>query len=171
MSIAIPKNELNEFSLPRVCVTTGQPAQVTFQKVQFQYVPKWIAIFAIAPLLYLIFFFVLRKTASGTLPFSAEGWERVKAARRNVLLSVFGLIVAVMGGAALAAQVRDVGPLLFLGLLVAGIAAIIVTSVQMRKSYPVATLIDDHHVTLTFPSPEAERLFTQHLNAGTRAPR
>jgi hypothetical protein len=36
MSIVIPKNELNEFSLPRVCVATGQPGPVTFQKVQFQ---------------------------------------------------------------------------------------------------------------------------------------
>lgn len=169
MSIAIPKNELNEFSLPRVCVGTGQAGQVTFQKVQFQYIPKWIAIFAIAPLLYLIFFLLLRKTASGTLPFSAEAWERVKAARRNVAFAVIALIVACVGGGVLAAQLRDAGPLLFLVALIAGIIAIVVTSLQIRKVYPYATLIDDHHVTLTLPSPDAERLISQHLNAGARA--
>ena len=161
MSIIIPKNELNEFSLPRVCVTTGQPGQVTFQKVQFQFIPKWIAIFAIAPLLYLIFFLLFRKSASGTLPFSDQGWEEVKAARRNVALSIVGLIGACFLGGAAAANLRDAGPMLLL-------VAIVVTSLKIRKVYPFATFIDDAAVTLTLPSPEAERLFQQHLNAGAR---
>jgi hypothetical protein len=169
MALIIPKNELNEFSLPRVCVTTGQPGPVTFQKVQFQYFPKWIAIFAVAPLLYLIFFMILRKSANGTLPFSEQGWSDVKAARRNVLFAVLGLIVGCIAAGALTANVRgDTGPLLMLGLIIVGIIAIVVTSVQMKKVYPVATFIDDRAVTLTLPSPEAERLFEQHLNAGSR---
>lgn len=164
MAIIIPKNELNEFSLPRVCVTTGQPGQVTFQKVEFQYIPKWIAIFAIA----LIFFFILRKTASGTLPFSEQGWSDVKAARRNVAFSVLGLIGAGILGGVLAGNAGEVGPFVMLGLLVAGIVGIVVTSLQIRKVYPFATLVDDAAVTLTLPSPEAERLFQQHLSAGAR---
>lgn len=168
MSIIIPKNELNEFSLPRVCVTTGQPGQVTFQKVQFQFIPKWIAIFAIAPLLYLIFFLLFRKSASGTLPFSDQGWEEVKAARRNVALSIVGLIGACVLGGAAAANLRDAGPMLLLVAIVAGFIAIVVTSLKIRKVYPFATFIDDAAVTLTLPSPEAERLFQQHLNAGAR---
>jgi hypothetical protein len=170
MSLIIPKNELNEFSLPRVCVATGQPGPVTFQKVQFQWFPKWIAIFGVAPLLYLIFFMLLRKSANGTLPFSEEGWNRVKAARRNVAFSVLGLIGAIVAGAMLSANVRgDLGPMMMLVSIVIGIVAIVFTSMQMRKVYPFATFIDDRAVTLTLPSPEAERLFEQHLNAGSRA--
>lgn len=168
MSIIIPKNELNEYSLPRVCVATGQPGQVTFQKVQFQFIPKWIAIFAIAPLLYLIFFLLFRKSASGTLPFSDQGWEEVKTARRNVAISVVGLLGALFLGGAAAANLRDLGPILLLVAIVAGFVAIVVTSLKIRKVYPFATFIDDSRVTLTLPSPEAERLFQQHLSAGAR---
>ncbi len=169
MAIIIPKNELNEFSLPRICVATGQPGQVTFQKVQFQYIPKWIAVFAIAPVLYLIFFMILRRSATGTLPFSEEGWNEVKAARRNVALAVVGLIVACFAGGAAAANLRDVGPLLMLILIVGGVIAIVVTSLRVRKVYPFVTLIDEAAVTLTLPSPEAERLIQAHLGAGGRA--
>jgi hypothetical protein len=166
MSIIIPKNELNEFSLPRVCVTTGQPGQVTFQKVQFQFIPKWIAALALFPLLYLICFMIFRKSASGTLPFSDQGWEDVKTARRNVALSVVALIGACFLGGFLAANSRDAGPLVMMGLIIAGIVGIVVTSLRVRKVFPFATFIDDSRVTLTLPSPEAERLFQQHLGAG-----
>ncbi len=170
MSLIIPKNELNEFSLPRVCVATGQPGPVTFQKVQFQFIPKWIAALALFPLLYLICFMLLRKTANGTLPFSEQGWNDVKAARRNVAFAVLGLIGACFLGGFLAANTRgDTGGLLLLGLIIVGVVAIVVTSLQIRKVFPFATFIDDRAVTLTFPSPEAERLFEQHLNAGSRS--
>lgn len=166
MAIIIPKLELNEFSLPRVCVTTGQQGPVTFQKVQFQFIPKWIAIFAIAPMLYLIFFFILRKSASGTLPFSEEGLSQVKAARRNVAISVIVLLAGIFGGVFLAAQLPDYGPLLLLGLVVCGIIGLAVTSSKVRKVYPYATLIDDVNVTLKLPSVEAEQLISSHLTAG-----
>lgn len=169
MAIVIPKNELNEFSLPRVCVTTGQPGAVTFQKVQFQFIPKWIAIFAIAPLIYLIFYFILRKTASGTLPFSEEGWARVKAARRNVAISVVVLLGGLFGGGVVASSMRDVGPLVMLVGFVGGLIALVVTSLQVRKVYPYSTLIDDRTVTLKLPSAEAEALISRHLSAGARA--
>jgi hypothetical protein len=168
MSIVIPKNELNEFSLPRVCVATGQPGPVTFQKVQFQFIPKWIAIFAIAPVLYLIFFMLLRKTANGTLPFSEQGWDAVKSARRNVLFSVIGMLGGMVLGGLLVNVSRDLGPLVMLVAVFGGLIAIVVTSLKIRKVYPFATVIDDNAVTLTLPSPEAERLFTQHLSAGGR---
>lgn len=168
MPIVIPKNELNEFSLPRVCVATGAQGQVTFEKVQFQFIPKWIAIFAMAPLLYLIFFMLLRKSASGTMPFSPEAWENVKAARRNVIFSVLGLIGACVLGGVLAANLRDVGPLLFLVAIVGGIIAVVITSMRIRKVFPYATFIDDANVTLTLPSPQAEQLISQHLSAGKR---
>ena len=168
MPIVIPKNELNEFSLPRVCVATGQPGQVTFQKVQFQYIPKWIAIFALAPLLYLIFFMLFRKSATGTLPFSDQAWNDVKAARRNVLFAVLALIAGAVVGGVLSVQLRDAGPLLMMAIVVGGIIAIVVTSMRIRKVYPFVTLIDDSAVTLTLPSPEAERLLASHLSAGAR---
>jgi hypothetical protein len=171
MPISIPKNELNEFSLPRVCVGTGQSGAVTFQKVQFQYIPRWIAIFAMAPLLYLIFYYLLRKTASGTMPFTDEAWQRVKAARRNVGLSILGLIVGMVAAGVLIGNESELGPLLLLGFLLAGIIGIVVASMRVRKVFPYATIIDDQTVTLTLPSPEAERLFTQHLTAGASAAR
>lgn len=170
MAIIIPKNELNEFSLPRVCVASGQPGQVTFQKVQFQYFPKWIAIFAIAPLIYLIFFFLLRKTASGKLPFSEQAWSEVKVARRNTLFAVLALIGGVVLSGVLSVQLGDLGLLLILMSVVGGIIALAVTSRRMRKVYPFVTLIDDQAVTLTLPSPEAERLMAAHLSAGARVP-
>ena len=168
MALVIPQNELNEFSLPRVCVTTGQPGAVTFQKVQFQYVPKWTAIFALAPLLYLIFYFLLRKTASGTLPFSEQGWSEVKAARRNVALATVGMLGGVMLGAMASVRLPDVGPLLFGVSIIGGIIAIAVSASRIRKVYPVVTLIDDTNVTLKLPSPQAEQLISQHLSAGAR---
>jgi hypothetical protein len=169
MPVVIPKNELNEFSLPRVCVATGQSGPVTFQKVQFQYIPKWVAIFALAPLLYLIFYLIVRKTARGTLPFTEPAWSAVKAARRNVALAVVALIVLGMGGPFLmgiAGAAPDVLTI-FSGFLL-GIAAVIITSLRIRKVFPMATLIDEGSVTLKLPSPEAERLFMQHLSAGAR---
>ncbi len=168
MAITIPRNELNEFSLPRVCVATGQPGAVTFQKVEFQYVPKWIAVFAMAPLLYLIFYFMLRKTASGTLPFSDETWSNLKTARRNVLLAVAGLVGAVFLGVALMAAFDDVGGLLFFVLIIASIIAIGVATRKVRKLYPTVTRIDERDVHLKFPSTQAEDLVRAHLSAGAR---
>ena len=59
--------------------------------------------------------------------------------------------------------------LLMLGLIVGGVIAIVVTSLRVRKVYPFVTLIDEAAVTLTLPSPEAERLIQAHLGAGGRA--
>jgi len=170
MPIVIPKNELNEFSLPRVCVATGQAGPVTFQKVQFQFVPRWIAIFAVAPLLYLIFFMVLRKSASGTMPFSEQGWEEVKRARRNVMFSGLGLLAAVFLGVGAIASLKDVGLLVFFAVILGGVIALVATSMRVRKVFPFATFIDDQAVTLTLPSPQAEQLISRHLSAGARAP-
>lgn len=168
MAIVIPRNELNEFSLPRICVATGQPGQVTFQKVQFQFMPKWIAIFALAPLLYLVFFLLFRKSATGTLPFSEQAWNDVKTARRNVTISVLGMIGAAVLSGVLMVQAPNAGPVMMLVAVFGGLIAIVVTSMRIRKVYPFATLIDDQAVTLTLPSPEAERLLSAHLSAGAR---
>ena len=168
MAIVIPRNELNEFSLPRICVATGQPGQVTFQKVQFQFMPKWIAIFALAPLLYLVFFLLFRKSATGTLPFSEQAWNDVKTARRNVTISVLGMIGAAVLSGVLMVQAPNAGPAMMLVAVFGGLIAIVVTSMRIRKVYPFATLIDDQAVTLTLPSPEAERLLSAHLSAGAR---
>lgn len=58
---------------------------------------------------------------------------------------------------------------MMLALLVGGIIATAVTSLRIRKVHPFATLIDDAAVTLTLPSPDAERLIQAHLSAGGRA--
>lgn len=168
MAIVIPKNELNEFSLPRVCVATGQQGPVTFQKVEFQYVPKWIAVFAIAPLLYLIVYFATRKTASGTLPFSEEGWSNAKTARRNLALSVAGLVVAVFIGLFAMGASKDFGFVVFLALLIGGIVAVGVFGRKTKNTYPRATRIDDRDVHLVFPSAAAEDLVRAHLSSGAR---
>jgi hypothetical protein len=169
MAIVIPKNELNEFSLPRVCCVTGEAGPVTFQKVQFQWVPPWTAALAIAPLLYLIFYMMLRKTASGTMPFSEQAWTALKTGRRNMAFAVLGLILGIVGATAVTTNVKgDVGPMLVLASVVVGLIAIGVVGVKMKKLYPRCTRVDDRAVTLTLPSPRAEQLFTQHLTAGAR---
>ncbi len=110
MTIQIPKNELNEFfTAPRVLRDRSRGARDVSRRVQFQFIPKWIAIFAIAPLLYLIMFFVLRKSASGMLPFSDEAWQQVRAARRNVAIAVVALIALPILGGMLASNGGDAG--------------------------------------------------------------
>jgi hypothetical protein len=169
MPVAIPKSELNEFSLPRVCVVTGEQGPVTFQPVRFQWNPPWIAIFALAPLLFLIFMLAFRKTASGTLPFSDAGWEAVKAARRNVLIAVVGLIFGCIGAGALAGAVGgDSAALLVVGVVIVGILAVVIFSVRVRKVFPTVQKIDDQFVHLKLASPQAESLFQAHLSAGAR---
>ena len=168
MAIVIPKNELNEFSLPRVCVATGQQGAVTFQKTEFQYVPRWIVIFAFAPLLYLIFYFALRKTASGSLPFTDEAWANVKAARRNVALAAMGLVAGIFLSLFSVSIIKDAGFVLLLVAFIGGLVAIGVFSRRLQKAYPRVTLIDDRDVHLVFPSSQAEDLVRAHLSSGTR---
>ncbi len=169
MPVAIPKNELNEFSLPRVCVVTGERGPVTFQPVRFQWNPPWIAIFALAPLLFLIFMLAFRKTASGALPFSDAGWESVKAARRNAAIAGAALVLGCIGAGALGGALGgDVVAPLILGVVVFGVIAVIVLATRVRKYFPTVKSIDDQFVHLKLASPEAERLFIEHLNAGSR---
>jgi hypothetical protein len=113
----------------------------------------------------------LADSATGTLPFSEQGWEAVKTARRNVVFAVLGLIVACILGGGLTAQVPgDVGPFVLLGSVLLGVIALVVMSTRVRKVYPYATFIDDKAVTLKLPSADAEQLISRHLSAGARAP-
>lgn len=166
MAINIPKDELNEFSLPRVCVVNGKPGPVTFQKVQFQFAPQWLAIFFLAPLIYLLLYFLLRKTASGTLPFSEEGWNAVKAARRNMAFAGLALFAGIAAGVGLTRAHLSIGENVVFASLGLGIVALAVTTWRFRKTYPSVTLIDDRSLTLKLPSADAEQAFRAHLNAG-----
>lgn len=168
MAIKIPKDELNEFSLPRVCVATGMDGKVTFRSVNFQYLPKWTAIFALAPVLYFIFYFLMRKTASGTLPFSDQAWKQVKLARRNILIAALGMFGAMFLSFFLIEIMPDVGVIALAGSVVVGLTAIIITSLKIKKVHPFATFIDSEAVYLNLPSFEAERAITRHLNSGAQ---
>lgn len=121
-----------------------------------------------APLLYLIFYFMLRKTASGTLPFSDDAWTAVKTARRNVMFATLGLVFAVVVGVFTVGQLGDLGILIFVVLLLAGLVGIGVATRQVRKYYPTLVRIDERDVHLTFPSTQAEDLVRTHLSAGAR---
>lgn len=168
MPIVIPKNELNEFSLPRVCVVTGKQGEVTFQKVEFQFIPHWVRGLAIIPLLYLILMLAMRKYAKGTMPFSEEGWARVVSARRIMAVAGIIFLVSMISGFAMLTQrmFDDVAPLILVFGFIAALIGVGVGSFRIRKAFPFATLIDDVNVTLTLPSSEAERVIRTHLESG-----
>lgn len=149
-------------------MATGQRTAVTFQKAEFQFVPKWIAVFAFAPLLYLIFYFSLRKTASGALPFTEEAWANVKAARRNVALAAVGLVAGIFLGVFSISILKDAGFVVLLIAFLGGLVGLAVFSRKLQKAYPRVTRIDDRDVHLILPSTEAEDLIRAHLSSGTR---
>ncbi len=91
-------------------------------------------------LLYLIFVSIHRKTANGTLPFSEEGWNEVKSARRNILFAVLGLVFGCIVAGVLLPSAGDMGLVLMIAVLIGGTAGIGLTSKQIKKVYPFATL-------------------------------
>ena len=85
-NISIPQNEMTSFDLPKVCIVTGDTQNVQFRPVKFQWYPRWIGVFGIAPLIMVILLAVLMRRAKGELPFSDAAWDAWKKGKKGGLL-------------------------------------------------------------------------------------
>src|SRR6185295_9262388 len=95
--VRIPKNELTEFDLPRVCSITGETNGVAFFDVSFQFIPRSAALFYLfcGPIGYLVAMSFMRKTASGKMPFVEEAYRKW---RRLAVLLPLGLVAVIILG-------------------------------------------------------------------------
>ncbi|MCY0998718.1 hypothetical protein OWM54_16385 [Myxococcus sp. MISCRS1] len=165
--VVIPKNELSEFDLPRVCVITGQTEGITFQPVKFSWYPRWLLIFVpFAALIVLLVAMLLTKRAQGTLPFSEEGWAQWKRAKLVFGLSFLGTIAVLCGAIFAFAGNTQTGSYLMVGVLVAVLIPVVAYSAVVQGKVPQVVRIDNREVTLRLPSDEAASAILRHLQAG-----
>lgn len=167
--VVIPKNELSEFDLPRVCVITGQTEGVVFKPVKFAWYPRWIVVLVLLNVLIAaIVAMALTKKAKGTLPFSEEGWAQWKRGKLLFGLSLLGTVVILIGGIALLARTESPAPLLT-AVLLSILLPIVTYALVLKNRAPVAKKIDDQHITLTLPSDEAASRIKTHLMSGRQS--
>lgn len=166
-TVEIPDNEMNEFGLPRVCVVTGSTDNVVFQKVQFQWYPQWIAVFACVPLLMAIMAAVLTRRTKGELPFSQPAWEAWKKGKLIFGFSILGALVLFFAGMfALGSKMAAVGGIMMVAAIV---EPIVVFRMFLRGRGPRCTKIDKGLTHLKLPSAAAAEKIRQHLSAGKSA--
>ncbi|MBK8169480.1 MAG: hypothetical protein IPK60_03945 [Sandaracinaceae bacterium] len=166
--ISIPINEMTAFDLPKVCVSTGSTSNIVFKPVKFQWYPKWIAIFAIAPLIMVIVMLVMMRRVNGELPFSEDGWKQWK---KNKLISGLGVAFAItcwVGAAFSLGAVADsnASPVFAILLGVVGLVALIVAVRMAQRGGPLVTKIDKTVIELKIPSADAASAISQHLMGG-----
>jgi len=163
--LSLPKDELNSFDLPSICVVTGQTEGVTFRKVKFSWYPRWINLFAVVALFIMaILSLVLRKYAKGELPFTDEGWKRWKSAQVSLGLSVVGcMLTFFLGVGVFSNRSTELGMMLFL--LSVGLPVGVWLGYAKSRSLRVLK-IDDTHLFLDIPSDEAAFRIQQHLKGG-----
>lgn len=161
--VTIPDAELNEFHLPRVCVVTGRSDEVQFRPVKFQWYPRWIAIFACAPLIAAILALALTRRVKGQLPFTDEAWSAYQRAKLMVVLAVIAPVVLFIGGL----MVSDTLPPLWMLMWLTAVALPIFLAVKfVMKRGPRAVKIDQGLTHLKIPSAEAAAAIARHLSAG-----
>ena len=165
-TLSIPENEMTSFDLPKVCVVTGSTQNVSFRPVKFQWYPRWIAGFAVAPLIMLIVMVVLLRRAKGELPFSDEAWDAWKKGKMLMALSIVGAFV--LFGAGIAALANDLaivgGPLL----LAAFVEPIVIGVKFLAGRGPTCTRIADGRIELKIKSDSAAEAIRKHLDGGGR---
>ncbi len=164
--ISIPQNEMSSFDLPKVCIITGETENVQFRPVKFQWYPRWIGVFGMAPLIMIILLALLMRRAKGELPFSDAAWEAWKKGKMMLALGIVGCIVLLgAGGAAVANRMEGLGVLMFL----AGIVLpIVVGVVFLAGRGPTCTRIDAGYVELKIKSDAAAEQIRRHLQGGGR---
>lgn len=128
-------------ALPDICVLTGQRTQGDRVQRKLQWAPPWLAVVVvISPLIYIIIYFIMRKTGELSFALSPEARKRRQT---GILIGVGGSILAVgMMIGAIAADSVGLVPLAALGLLVA-----IIAGVMMANLFRVQK-IDEHHIYL-----------------------
>jgi hypothetical protein len=137
-------------TLPPICVWSGEPAAGPGSPRQLVWAPMWVYVFAVSPLLFVIFYFIFRK--KGTLDYSFGA--RALARRKNaIIIGVGGSVLAVaFFTIGLVAELPAIVPIATLTLLV----SILVGSVRARL-FTVAR-IDAEHIHLKL-RPDALRAF------------
>lgn len=165
-NLSIPLNEMTSFDLPKVCVITGSTQNVGFHPVKFQWYPRWIAVFAFAPLIMVIVMLILMRRAKGELPFSEDAWAAWKKGKLLMGLSAVGSIVLAGAGiAALANRLEAVGAVA----LLAAVALPIVIGVKFLAGRgPTCLRIGEAHLELKIKSDSAALAIERHLAGGAR---
>jgi hypothetical protein len=165
--LKIPVNEMTSFDLPKVCVVTGETADVTFQKVKFQWYPRWVAVFSCAPLIAVIVMLVLMKRAEGELPFTAKAYGAYKLAKAMLALAILACIGLILG----AVFLLDSSPPLAVVMFVLAIAAPVAISLAFVRGKTVGvTRIDETGITLRIPSEAAAMAIRDHLSGRRQSP-
>jgi hypothetical protein len=164
-TLSIPENEMTSFDLPKVCIVTGSRQNVAFRPVKFQWYPRWIGGFAIAPLIMIVLMMVLMRRAKGELPFTDEAWEAWRKGKLLMALgSVGAIVLAGAGIAALANRLEAVGAVL----LLAAVALPIVIGVKFLMGRgPTCTKIADGRIELKIKSETAAQEIQRHLEGGS----
>lgn len=164
--ISIPDNEMNQFDLPRVDIVTGASEGVVFKPVKFQWYPRWVAIFAVAPLIFLIVALVTMRRSKGELPFTEASYAAWRTGKVALGLAIGVAIIAFLGGMALLDGSGALGTLIIIG----GIAApIVVGWTMVRGKGPQVVRIDKGYTVLKVPSASAAAMFQEHLTSGAPA--
>lgn len=165
-TLSIPENEMTSFDLPKVCIVTGSTQNVSFRPVKFQWYPRWIGVFAMAPLIMVIVMMILMRRAKGELPFSDEAWDAWKKGKMLMALgAVASIVLAGAGIALLANRLEAVGALL---LLLAVVAPIVIGVKFLKGRGPTCTKIADGRIELKIKSDSAAEAIRRHLEGGGR---
>ena len=165
-TLSIPENEMTSFDLPKVCIVTGSTANVSFRPVKFQWYPRWIGVFGIAPLIMIIMMAVLMRRAKGELPFSDEAWEAWKKGKMLMVLSVVAALVVF--GAGIAALVNRVEALGVVLMIAAFVLPIVIGVKFLKGRGPTCTKIADGRIELKIKSDSAAEAIRRHLDGGGR---
>jgi uncharacterized integral membrane protein len=161
--ISIPDNEMNQFDLPRVDVVTGTTDGVVFKPVKFQWYPRWVAVFVVAPLLFIIVALVMMRRTKGELPFTEASYSAWRLGRVAQVLAIVGALLGFVAGAALLDRSGALGGLVML----ASVAVPIVVALTLVQGKgPRVVRIAKGFTVLQVPSAAAAAAFQEHLTAG-----
>jgi uncharacterized membrane protein len=134
--------------LPAICIWTGLPTEGMRVRRKLAWAPPWIAIFALSPIIYLIVYFIVRKT--GDLDYTLGEAAR-KRRRAAVVVALGGL------AAAIALVVAGIGLEMQMLVVVAIVAFVVaaVTAAVLGRTMQLVK-IDKEFIYLKLPPAAAE---------------
>jgi len=164
-TVTIPKNELNSFDLPRICVMTAARQGVVFKKVKFAWYPKWVPLLVLINLVVAgIVAWALTRRVQGELPFTEEAFRAWRVGLALLGGSVVGSI-ALLFLALFLLGADQPWPALAAGLLMLGAPIGLWARFVRGKTIKVVE-ITQTHVTLDLPSQHAAFVIREHLFGG-----
>jgi hypothetical protein len=163
-TVELALNEMTEFDLPRVCVVSGATSGVVFKDVKFQWYPRWIGAFGVAPFIMIILMATLSRRAQGKLPFTEEAWDAWQRAKLLLGLSLCGgLALMVLSSFLFSKELVAAG---FICIAFAIALPVSVGITQLRGRGVTCVKIEKSSIHLKIPSDEAARHFSRHLKGG-----